>query len=146
MSDEQLRAVVATFWESLPPFWQRIRAHIRQITSEQFDISVEQFHILRHIRRGHRSASELADAKQISRGAVSQALKALVAKGLVTREPNPDDRRYVQVALTAAGEELLDAVVESTRQRMVQILAPLSVAELEALQQGLETLKKIDPR
>jgi DNA-binding MarR family transcriptional regulator len=141
-SDEQLRAVVATFWESFPPFWQRIRAHIRQVTAEQYEISVEQFHILRHIRRGHHSVSELAEAKQISRAAVSQALNALVAKGLVARQANPQDRRYVRLTLTPAGEALLDAVFESARQRMVEILAPPSTAELDALQRGLESLKK----
>ena len=51
-SKDDLHQAVETFWETFPPFWQRIRAHIRQVATEQFEISVEQFHILRHIRRG----------------------------------------------------------------------------------------------
>ena len=57
---ERLRQAVEAFWEHIPPLWQRIRAHIRQAAAEQFDLSVEQFHILRHIRRGQDTVSELA--------------------------------------------------------------------------------------
>lgn len=144
VSEEQLRQVVATFWESFPPFWQGVRAHIRRITAEQFGISVEQFHILRHIRRGHSSVSELAEAKQISRAAVSQAMNALVEKELVSRRRNPHDRRHVELTLTESGERLLDTVFEDTRQWMMQLLSPLNAEELEALRQGLDSLRKIE--
>jgi DNA-binding MarR family transcriptional regulator len=88
--------------------------------------------------------SELADAKQISRAAVSQAMNALVEKGLVSRRRNPQDRRHVELTLTDAGERLLDAVFEDTRQWMMQLLSPLNAEELEALRQGLDSLRKIE--
>lgn len=141
---EELSQVVTSFWESFPPYWQRVRAHIRQIAVEQFDISVEQFHVLRHIRRGYTSVSELADVKQISRAAVSQAMNALVEKNLVQRQRDPNDRRHVHLTLTSAGEGLLDAMFEDTRQWMVETLAPLAPEELQTLRQGMEILKKIE--
>jgi DNA-binding MarR family transcriptional regulator len=138
----RLRQAVDSFWENLPPFWQRIRAHIRQTAAEQFDLSVEQFHILRHIRRGQGTVSELAEVRNISRPAVSQAVEALVQKGLIVRTTDPYDRRHIRLALTEAGNRLLDAVFDDTRQWMTEALSPLNDEELDALTQGLETLHK----
>jgi DNA-binding MarR family transcriptional regulator len=142
-SRETLRQAVDTFWETIPPFWHIIRAHIRQVAMEQFEISVEQFHILRHIRRGRGSVSELAEAKNISRPAISQAVNILVNKGLVIRTPHVDDRRHIHLALTAAGNTLLDTVFEDTCQWMMQSLTPLSDAELQTLTRAMDSLKKI---
>jgi len=130
------------FWETIPPFWHRVRAHIRQLAAEQFDISVEQFHILRNIRRGRGSVSELAEAKNISRPAISQSVDVLVNKGLITRTTNADDRRQVRLALTDSGNSLLDAIFDNTRQWMTKILSPLSNEELQTLTLAMEFLRK----
>lgn len=138
---DTLRQTVETFWETFPPFWHGIRAHIRQVAAEQFEISVEQFHILRHIRRGESSVSELAEAKNISRPAISQAVDTLVNKGLITRARDSHDRRYIHLSLTEAGDALLDAIFEDTRQWMMQTLSPLSEEDLQALIQGMNSLR-----
>ena len=143
LSNELLKQVVDAFWEGFPPYWHRVRAHIRQVALAQFDITVEQFHILRHIRKGKASISELAEAKNISRPATSQAVDVLVNKGLVIRAQVPQDRRHVHLSLTASGSSLLDAIFENTRQWMMHSLAPLSETELLALLQALEALKKV---
>lgn len=137
-----LRQTVETFWETFPPFWHGIRAHIRQ-AAEQSGLSVEQFHILRHIRRGESSVSELADAKNISRPAISQAVDVLVNKGLIARARDPHDRRYIQLSLTEAGDALLDAIFEDTRQWMMQALSPLGEEELQTLIGAMDSLRKI---
>ena len=67
-------AAIEAFWGTIPPVWNRIKGNVRAIAVENYDISVEQFHILRHIRKGLTSVSELAEVKQISRSAVSQAV------------------------------------------------------------------------
>lgn len=141
-SKEHLRQAVDIFWETFPPFWHSIRAHIRHMAAEQFEISVEQFHILRHIRRGHGSVSELAEAKNISRPAISQGVNALVNKGLIVRAPDPRDRRHVQLALTDSGDVLLDTIFKDTHQWMMQMLAPLSDEELQLLAQAMQSLRK----
>ena len=53
---------------------------------------------------------QLATAKNISRPAISQAVDVLVNKGLLTRMQSTKDRRYVDLALTDAGDNLLDTV------------------------------------
>ena len=141
-SKKNLSQAVETFWETFPPFWHRVRNHIRQVAVEQFDISVEQFHILRNIRRGKCSVSELADAKNISRPAISQGVDALVNKGFISRATDANDRRHVQLALTDSGNALLDAISVDTRQWMMQSLSPLSDEELQALTQAMDSLRK----
>jgi nucleoside triphosphatase len=144
-STQHTREAVDAFWENIPPFWQRIRGHIRQEAAEQFEISVEQFHILRHIRRGQGSVSELAEARNSSRAAASQAVEALVQRGMVTRTTDLRDRRHVRLSLTATGDALLDAVFDDTRLWMMQMLAPLSDEELHTLAQAMNSLAKTQP-
>jgi len=131
------------FWETIPPLWGHIRSHIRTVATENFDISVEQFHILRYIRHGHSSVSELADARNISRPASSQGVDALVHKGLVTRTQSKEDRRYVKLELTPEGNDLLDSVFQNTREWMKTSLETFSHDELELATRGMEVLKKM---
>jgi len=135
--------VIERFWETIPPFWGEVRAHIRAVAAERFELTVEQFHILRHIHRGNRSVSELADVKQISRAAVSQAVDALVVKGLVERAQNPDDRRHVFLTLTENGQELLEAIFWDTSQWMKQYFATLDEDEMSRLMDGMEMIRKV---
>ena len=142
-SSEKLRQVVDVFWETFPPFWRMIQANIREVAVEQFSITVEQFHILRHIRRGRDSVSALAEAKAISRPAISQSVGLLVTRGLIVRTIDPQDRRHVQLGLTAEGNALMDTIFGDTRQWMMETFAPLSANEIQALTRSMESLKKI---
>src|SRR5512144_3132287 len=131
------------FWETVPPLWNTVRSYIRATATANFDISVEQFHVLRHVRRGIGSVSELATAKNISRPAISQAVDVLVKKGLLTRVRSTQDRRYVELALTAAGNALLDTVFKETRKWMKELMCDLTADELEIMIQAMEVMKKI---
>ena len=139
---KNLEYVIDRFWETFPPTWHSIRDHIRQVVTESFDISVEQFHILRHIRKGITSMSDLASAKHISRPAISQSVEALVGKGLVTRRHSSADRRYVDLELTQNGQDLLDEVFRQNRQWMAEKMSALNPAELENITHALEHLKQ----
>jgi DNA-binding MarR family transcriptional regulator len=141
---ERLRdAAIDRFWETVPPLWNTVRSHIRATATGNFDITVEHFHVLRHVRRGMGSVSDLATAKNISRPAISQAVDILVKKGLLTRVQSTQDRRYVELALTDAGNELLDAVFKETRGWMKERMSGLTVDELETISKAMEALKKM---
>jgi DNA-binding MarR family transcriptional regulator len=136
-----LDLAIDQFWDTVPRLWNIIRGHVRAIAAEQFGISVEQFHVLRHIRKGLTSVKDIAEARQISRPAISQAAETLVEKGLITRHEAPLDRRYVHLALTAEGQALLEAIFAQNRDWMRKKMAALSVEELETLHDGLKLLK-----
>ncbi len=143
LSERLYNDAIDRFWETVPPLWDFVRSHIRDIATTKFDITVEQFHVLRHVRRGMGSVSELATAKNISRPAISQAVDILVNKGLLTRVQSAEDRRYVEVALTDAGNNLLDTVFKETRHWMKERMHSLTADELETIAQAMTIMKKI---
>ena len=141
---EQLRdGAIDKFWEAVPPLWNLVRSHIRATATETFDITVEQFHVLRFVRKGSDSLSELAAAKNISRPAMSQAVDVLVNKGLLTRVQSTKDRRYVDLTLTDAGNTLLDSVFKETRSWMKTRMSQLSAAELKTISEAMDVMKKM---
>ncbi len=142
-SERSQNEAIDRFWETVPPLWNQVRSHIRATATGNFDITVEQFHVLRYVRRGPGSMAELATAKNISRPAISQAVDVLVKKGLVTRTQSPTDRRYVELTLTEAGNSLLDTVFKETRGWMKDRMKSLCAEELETISKAMEALKKM---
>ena len=51
-TQELIRQGIDRFWECLPSTWNQVRINLRATAAQDFDISFEQFTILRHIRRG----------------------------------------------------------------------------------------------
>ncbi|GMA20610.1 hypothetical protein GCM10025862_26310 [Arsenicicoccus piscis] len=64
----------------------------------------------------------------------------LAARGLVTRSPDPDDRRGVIVTLTEAGKEVVDAAFSELLDRERRLLAGLSARERDQLARLLRSL------
>jgi len=142
-STELIQLTIDKFWETIPPFWHEVRAHIRETASHRYGLTVEQFHILRHIRKGKGSVGVLAEAMHISRPAISLAVDTLVNKGLITRTQNPVDRRYVQLELTPDGSALLEALFSANRIWMADRLCLLSATDIEALISAMSSLQQI---
>jgi len=143
-SSKELREqAIDRFWETIPPLWSTIRQHIRAEATDQFDISVEQFHVLRYVRRGTNFISDLATAKNISRPAISQAVDVLVNKGMLTRTQSAEDRRFVELALTENGNNLLDTVFKETRAWMREMMSGLTDEELDTIAHAMMSLKKM---
>jgi DNA-binding MarR family transcriptional regulator len=140
-TEEALNQTIDQFWETVPRVWNLIRSHLRTIAVEQFEISVGQFHVLRHVRKGLTSVRDIAEARQISPPAVSQEVEILVGKGLVTRREEANDRRFVHLALTAEGEDLLNQVFLQNRDWMKEKMAAMQEKDLELIAQGLTQLK-----
>jgi MarR family 2-MHQ and catechol resistance regulon transcriptional repressor len=72
----------------------------------------------------------------VTSGGITYLVDRLVAKGLVTREPSPDDRRARFAVLTPAGAELIDAIFPSHAEFLttrMQALTPDEQAEATAL-------------
>jgi DNA-binding MarR family transcriptional regulator len=139
--EQEVNQAIDQFWDTVPRVWNLIRSHVRAIAAEQFGISVEQFHVLRHIRQGLTSVKDIAEARQISRPAISQAAEILVEKGLITRREEAGDRRFVHLALTPTGDELLNQIFHQNRAWMREKMAALSAEELELITEGLRLLK-----
>lgn len=84
--------------------------------------------------------TQLTDSLLVSSGTMTNRLDRLERRGLIERAPNPDDRRSVEIALTASGRKLVDAVLGEHVAREQEMLAPLSARERETLTRILRKL------
>src|SRR5947208_15728443 len=57
------------------------------------------------------SVRDLGERMVVESGHPSRLVDRMVAAGWVRRAPSPDDRRQVELSLTAAGEEMADKVI-----------------------------------
>lgn len=135
--------LIDKYWESVPPAWRQTRSKIRTIAVERFQMTEEQFQVLRRIRRGSASVSALAEASQTSRSAVSKAVDALVRRGLVFRSQDLNDRRNIPLALTDEGQRVMDSIFNEAEEWLSARFEHLSQEELETLLEGMETLRKV---
>ena len=87
---------------------------------------------------GITSQSEMAGHLRVSKQAVQQALKALVAKGLVTVTPDPDNGRRKIVSLTAHGRELRAIAQNGIRSLEAVLEARIGGNRLAALHDALD--------
>lgn len=135
--------LIEKFWETIPPAWHATRARIRAVAAEKFKLTVEQFQVLRRIRRGVDSVSALAEANRTSRSSVSKAVETLVRHGLVSRSQNAADRRQVPLALTAEGERVLAVIFEEAEVWLAEKFQPLDPQEREQVLAGMAVLQKV---
>ena len=80
--------------------------------------------------------TELAKHRMMTSGGMTAALDRLERKGLVTRVPNPDDRRGSLVRLTDAGRDVIDEAMTQhvlTEQRLVSSLDEQEQEQLRLL-------------
>jgi DNA-binding MarR family transcriptional regulator len=108
----------------------------------QYDMETWEFDVLATLRRSGQplTAKALAGSIMIGSAALTNRIDRLVARGLVTRESVPGDRRSLHIALTDEGRELVDRVVEGHVQNQRKILAGLTPADREDLTRVLRTL------
>lgn len=91
------------------------------------DITPRQFGVLMTLfQLGHMTPSVLAERISCDRNTLSEMLKRMTARKLISKKSNPDDRRSIQVQISAKGEEALLAVIPAAAELQNLMLAPLS--------------------
>jgi DNA-binding MarR family transcriptional regulator len=87
-------------------------------------------------------ASQQAAAEQlrVDRTTMVGFVDGLAAKGLVTRQPDPADRRRNIVVLTPAGEDTLRRARHASDEAERRFLAPLTGAAADQFRQALRDL------
>jgi DNA-binding MarR family transcriptional regulator len=84
------------------------------------------------------TAGQVAAAVDLSPAAATTAIQRLVARGYLTRELDPEDRRRAVVALTAHARELAERIYGPVGKAGVAALQRWSAAELELIANFLE--------
>jgi DNA-binding MarR family transcriptional regulator len=84
--------------------------------------------------------SEFAGQLMLTSSGTTKRLDRLERAGLITRAPDPDDRRGTLITLTEAGHGLIDAVTEAHLDNERELLGALTADEQHRLADLLRTL------
>lgn len=89
------------------------------------------------------SPTQLFSTLMITSGTMTHRLKALEKRGFISRLPDPNDARSMLVALTPEGRERIDEAVETHVENERQLLAGLTTAQRQQLDQSLALLMRL---
>ena len=87
--------------------------------------------------------SELAKTLMMTKPQLTHVVDTLVSSGIVERRPDENDRRVINLALTAKGRVLLDEGKQKIKENIKIKLAALTPEELSEMSAALETLRSI---
>jgi DNA-binding MarR family transcriptional regulator len=111
---------------------------------EAHEINGGEFDVLASLRRAGKpyrlTPTELSNALMVTSGGMTKRLAALEGRGLIRREPDPNDGRSTSVTLTREGKRLVEAILPehvANEERLLSLLSDDERADLAGL---LETL------
>ncbi len=102
---------------------------INQLSSTRFErvlpdgLTLSQFSVLNNFARlgGTRTPAQLANAFQVTKGAMTNTLKKLAARGCIELQPDPADGRSKIVAVTPAGLKLRETAIKAALDELSDI-------------------------
>jgi DNA-binding MarR family transcriptional regulator len=117
---------------------------IRRLRSEQNLFPMNRAAVLGRLDRcGPQSVSDLAAAERVRPQSMAQTVGDLEADALVTRSPDPDDRRRALVSLTDAGRAQIEADRRARESWLVKALEALPEGDREAVERAVEILGRL---
>ena len=93
--------------------------------------------------RGPMTPGELAATERVKPPSMTRIVAALEERGLVTREPSPDDGRVVHVVVTADGRRAYEAYQQRRDEWLHLRLADLDGEERAVLARAAELMERI---
>lgn len=110
-----------------------------------FDISAEQFNVLRILRGQNNAPANMAliQERMVAKTSnTTRLVDKLLAKNLVTREVCSDNRRKIEVSITALGNDLLSILDPKIENYEQGFASNLTKNELVLLNELLEKYRK----
>ncbi|AVM74287.1 MarR family winged helix-turn-helix transcriptional regulator [Magnetospirillum gryphiswaldense] len=86
------------------------------------------------------SANGICQRTNMDKVRVTRAIARMIEAGLVSRQEDETDRRYVSLRLTAKGTEVYGQILPLVQAREAEILSALSADEITALDSILRKL------
>jgi DNA-binding MarR family transcriptional regulator len=104
---------------------------------EPLELELWEYDVLSALRRQGEPytlpATRLARETDLSSGAMTNRIDRLETRGLLRRRPDPDDRRGVNVSLTATGRKLIDRAIQHRLDSARESLRALSLPQQREL-------------
>jgi DNA-binding MarR family transcriptional regulator len=136
---------------------ESVMAHLRALRQELLTTAIEpsgdrarsgltgpQVSLIRSlVTEGSATVTELARRLSLSHSTTSGIVDRLQARGLVTREVDPHDRRYTRVRVTEPVQGYTRELSEGPYGRLTAALEAATPAERKAVLDGLETLRSL---
>lgn len=91
---------------------------------------------------GPHTLGELAERERVTAPSMNRTVNCLEESGWVSRTPDSDDRRKVNIALTDAGIEVVEETVRRRDRFVEEVLASLDDDERATLARAAEILQK----
>jgi DNA-binding MarR family transcriptional regulator len=121
-----------------------IEREVRQKLRERFDTTIARFDLLSQLDRAPKGLTmgELSSRLMVTNGNVTGLTDALLREGLVSRAPEPGDRRSLRIRLTHAGKQFFDAMTPVHERWIDGLMTGLTRAEMAHLLELLGRLKQ----
>ncbi|MBP2634484.1 MAG: transcriptional regulator, MarR family [Firmicutes bacterium] len=104
-----------------------------------YDCTYAQCHVIWETAQETKiSVNELATRLNISKSAVSRTVDDLVNKGHLVRNPNPSDRRYVDIELTEKGRQAYQEIERNSRHYFEAILESIPKSKRDTTLEGIQ--------
>lgn len=131
-------------WLRLLTCCNLIETEVRARLRESFATTLPRFDLLAQLDRAPEGLTmgELSSRLMVSNGNVTGLAEALVREGLVSRVPEPGDRRSLRIKLTPTGKRSFDAITPTHERWIDQMMAGLARAEMARLLELLGNLKQ----
>ena len=116
----------------------------RRFAANGYPLSAQDFGILfRLMKQGPMTQVEITQLLMRDKTTITRRIDGLVKKGLVERNPCPDDRRCFRVGLTETGHPALAVMMPLVRDFQQEVLSDIPDEEKAIT---IKTLKKISER
>lgn len=141
MSGQARQELLKRLLDLRPQLQRRFNEEVdRSLHEELENVTIRQLHVMQCLEHGPLSMGELAHRLGVSESSATSAVDRLVKAGLAERASDASDRRLVLVGLSTEGTRVVARVQKAARQRIGQILAVLSDAQVAALVQIYEAV------
>lgn len=130
----------------------KIRKIVRSVDIEskkiqkEYGVSIPQVLCLNFLHDSNNyqaTQGEIRKFLNLNSSTVSGIINRLEKKGYLARLPKSGDKRVVNIALTSAGDKLLDTIPSLLHEQLSEKLAHLDVNTLQQVEEGLDTLVTI---
>ena len=123
----------------------RLARRLRQMRDESLDLTSNQLSAMSVLlNSGDLPMGELAGQEKVQPPSMTRIVNGLEERGLVTRRPDPDDRRSARVSLTEPGRQILLANRRRRDQWLARRIAELEPAERDVLRHAVRILEQMN--
>jgi DNA-binding MarR family transcriptional regulator len=109
-----------------------------EVALAELELSVSQYRLLIYLSVAPSIPSDLANRLEVRRPTITALADGLVERGLVSREPDEQDRRRVRHLLTDAGRDTLRRASELVDERLRRVADHLDDDDAATALHGLE--------